>query len=454
MVIRSGAYEHPARAAARRAARAEAPDWDSQPLIDGTALLPWSFAGASKNAFHMGAPPRPRAASPSSSPASPTEWRQVKTQRVDDGMEQSLVVYEAPTQPPAQSAARMQRISDVLQSMSASSASSATAAAADEGVDQPMAIAAAPDSSEGEIGAAAPASQMIQQALADIRASRQAQVAAHKQFLTSSKQAEQDLLVLLSAHAAPAQPMQSPKQSPPKQVPAQRKPLKQKPTKQHTQQPKQHSQPGKQPLFAEVLAAGCGAMVTAMLPPSMQTQPQWQQQAHQRKAQRPQQQHQHQPKQTQRTQKQQQQQHQRQASVAVGVDRFSHLLHFTLSGKGLATEGSAAEVVRRAVAQVEGGAGVVVVDSVRLSSAASPRFQFKVASLEQADILVRGRGKAFAGAGVMLSEVLSAREAALHKQLYPDFLRLKAAGRRVQFRRARLFVDDQLWSVAQNPAAA
>jgi hypothetical protein len=313
-----------------------------------------------------------------------------------------------------------------------------------------MAIAASPVSSEGESGAAAPASQ-IQQALADIRASRQAEVAAHKQFMTSSKQAEQDLLVLLSAHAAAtAQPMQPPKQSPPKQVPAQRKPLKQQPTKQHSQQPKQHSQPGKQPLFAEVLAAGCGAMVTAMLPPSMQTQPQWQPQAHQRKAQRPQQQQQQQQQPHQQSQKQ----HQRQAHVAVGVDRFSHLLHFTLSGKGLATEGSAAEVVRRAVAQVEGGAGVVVVDSVRLGSAAAPRFQFKVASLEQADVLVRGRGKAFAGAGVMLSEVLSAREAALHKQLYPDFLRLKAAGRRVQFRRARLFVDGQLWSVAKTPAAA
>jgi hypothetical protein len=197
-------------------------------------------------------------------------------------------------------------------------------------------------------------------------------------------------------------------------------------------------------------------MVTAMLPAAMQIQPQWQQQSHQRKAQRPQQQQHHhqQPKQTHQSQKQHQQQRQRQASVTVGVDRFSHLLHFTLSGKGLATEGSAAEVVRRAVAQVEGGAGVVVVDSVRLGSAASPRFQFKVASLEQADVLVRGRGKAFAGAGVMLSEVLSAREAALHKQLYPDFLRLKAAGRRVQFRRARLFVDGQLWSVAQSPAAA
>jgi len=48
----------------------------------------------------------------------------------------------------------------------------------------------------------------------------------------------------------------------------------------------------------------------------------------------------------------------------------------------------------------------------------------------------------------------SAREAALHKQLYPDFLRLKAAGHRVQFRRARLFVDGQLWSLAMAPAAA
>jgi hypothetical protein len=125
-----------------------------------------------------------------------------------------------------------------------------------------------------------------------------------------------------------------------------------------------------------------------------------------------------------------------------------------LSGKGLATEGSAAEVVRRAVAQVEGGAGVVVVDSVRLGSAASPRFQFKVASLEQADVLVRGRGKAFASSGIVLSEVLSPAETALHTQLYPDFLRLREAGHRVQFRRARLFVDGQLWSKARSSAAA
>ena len=129
-------------------------------------------------------------------------------------------------------------------------------------------------------------------------------------------------------------------------------------------------------------------------------------------------------------------------------------LHFTLSGRGVDTLGTAAAVVRRAVAKVEGGAGVVVVDAVRLGPAVAPRFQFKVATQEQADTLVRGRGQAFAGSGIVLSEVLSPAETALHKQNYPDFLRLKAAGHRVQFRRARLFVDGQLWSKALGSVAA
>ena len=145
---------------------------------------------------------------------------------------------------------------------------------------------------------------------------------------------------------------------------------------------------------------------------------------------------------------------QRQERAAVGVDRFSRLLHFTVSGRGLDTAGSAAEVARRVVAKVEGGAGVVVVDAVRLGPVASPRFQFKVATVEQADSLVRGRGKAFAGSGVVLSEVLSPAETALHSQLYPDFLRLREAGHKVQFRRARLFVDGQLWSQAMGSTAA
>ncbi len=92
--------------------------------------------------------------------------------------------------------------------------------------------------------------------------------------------------------------------------------------------------------------------------------------------------------------------------------------------------------------------------SVRLGPAASPRFQFKVATVEQADTLVRGRGKAFAGSGIVLSEVLRAAETALHRQNYPDFLRLQEAGHRVQFRRARLFVDGQLWSKAMGSMPA
>ncbi len=67
--------------------------------------------------------------------------------------------------------------------------------------------------------------------------------------------------------------------------------------------------------------------------------------------------------------------------------------------------------------------------SCALGPAASPRFQFKVATLEQADAPVRGRGKAFAGSGFVLSEVLSPAERALHTQLFSfDFLRLKDTG--------------------------
>ena len=106
------------------------------------------------------------------------------------------------------------------------------------------------------------------------------------------------------------------------------------------------------------------------------------------------------------------------------------------------------------MAQVEGGAGVAVVDAVHVGPAATARFQFRVATVEWADTLVRGRGKAFAGSGVVLSKVLTAAESALHKQHYPDFLHLKDAGHRVQFHRARLFVDGQIWSKAMGSAAA
>ena len=213
-------------------------------------------------------------------------------------------------------------------------------------------------------------------------------------------------------------------------------------SKQATQQTSTQAAPRN---YSEVVAATCGAIassaVSALLPFSQQPQPQaqqgqWQQQAHQRKAQRP---------------EQKQQQSKRQGKRAVGVDRFADLCHFTVSGSSLDTTGNAIEVVRRVVARVEGGEGVVVVDAVRLGPASAPRYQFKVAAVAQADILVRGRGKALAGSGVVLSELLSAAEAARHTQYYGDFLRFKQAGRKVQFRRARLFVDGQLWK--QPPVA-
>jgi hypothetical protein len=189
-----------------------------------------------------------------------------------------------------------------------------------------------------------------------------------------------------------------------------------------------------------MVAATCGAMtaaaVQAILPAPKQPQPQWQQQTHQRKAERT------------------QQNQQNQQRAAIGVDRFAHRCHLTVSGPSLDTSGTATHVVQRVVDRVEGGAGVVVMDAVRLGPAGTPRFQFRVATVEQAETLIRGRGKALSGSGIVLSEVLSAAESSLHKRLYPDFLRLKEAGHRVQFRRARLFVDGQLWPEPAGPAAA
>ena len=333
-----------------------------------------------------------------------------------------------------------------VQQTSLATIASTVAAADDEGVDQPqqqpLALTAAPS---GTGDAAAP---HIQQLVVEALAQLETFELLLEQRLAESRATRKEILAALAAHAPPTQ---APQQQPP---PPQSKPkvpkAKQAKTKQ-TKQPQPAKSPTQQPapLYAEVLRAGCGAMVTAMLAPAMQTQPQWQEQPHQRKAQQSQQQHQQKQQNPQQTRKQSP----RQERSAVGVDRFPHLLHFTVSGRGLDTDGSAVEVVRRVVAKVEGGDGVVVVDAVRLGPAASPRFQFKVATLEQADTLVRGRGKAFAGSGVVLSEVLTVAEQALHKQNYQHFLAQKAAGHRVQFRRARLFVDGQLWSKAEVAAA-
>jgi hypothetical protein len=171
-------------------------------------------------------------------------------------MEQSLVVYEAPTQPaPMQPTPHMQHIAETSQSSAATIGSIVTAATADMGVDQPtqqpMAIAAVPFSF-GEGGATAPETQ-LQAALADLLASRKQADLAHKQFVASSKDAEKDLRALLSAHAPPAlQPMQAPKQKPPQQKPPQPK----QPVKQPQHQPAKPPAKQAAPLFAEVLAAG------------------------------------------------------------------------------------------------------------------------------------------------------------------------------------------------------
>ena len=240
------------------------------------------------------------------------------------------------------------------------------------------------------------------------------------------------------------QPKRAQQPAPKKQTQPQapKQPQQQQPPKQPAQQ-----QTPKQPLYASVLAATCGAMTAAvcqsLAPPggSSQTQPQaqqpgqWQQQTHQRKAQRG-------------TQSKQQQQNTKQPrdSGAVGLDRFSHLLHFTLSGEKLDVSGSPREVVGRVVARAAGEAAVQVVDVVRRGPAARPRFLFKVATLEQAEALVTGRGAALAGSGVILSEVLTAAEAARHTQLWPIFLQHQREGHKVQFKRARLFVNGSQWT--------
>ncbi len=134
-----------------------------------------------------------------------------------------------------------------------------------------------------------------------------------------------------------------------------------------------------------MVAAACGTLTAAavqamaiLLAPK-QTQAQWQQQ---RKAQRS--------KQNQKQSQQNQRQNQQQA--AIGVEKLAYHCHFTVSGPGLDTAGTATQVADRVIGRVEGGAGVAVVDAVRLGPAASPRFLFKVATVEQAEVLIRGRG--------------------------------------------------------------
>ena len=102
-LVAAAAPEARAVAAAAFAAQVHAAKPIGKPIY-----LPASLAG--QVAVSYGAPPRPREGSP---PAHPQSQRQVKTQRVDDGMEQSLVVYEPPA--PMQPAATMQHIADIPQ---------------------------------------------------------------------------------------------------------------------------------------------------------------------------------------------------------------------------------------------------------------------------------------------------------------------------------------------------
>jgi hypothetical protein len=370
--------------------------------------------------------------------------QQKKQPRVDDRM--ALELPAATPQPIAQ---------NTVQTYAA-----IVAVTADQGIVQPAmqpdALAVVPSTWE-ERASAVPDSDLRAQVLAAALAFAQdctQQIHVLQQQKAEAEWMVQQLQADLPSHAEHMPPMPPPMQptstQPPDQTPPQQQqqPPKQPSPKQPSKQPPKQppKQPTRQLQYAKVVAQTCSAMTTAavqaILPALTQTQPQWQQQTSMRKQNQ------------QQNQQQNQRQNQRQQRAAIGVDRLAHRCHFTVSGPSLDTSGTATQVVQRVISQVEGGDGVVVVDAARVGPAASPRFHFKIATVEQAEILIRGRGKALAGSGIVLSEVLSAAEAERHKQLYPDFLRLQEAGHKVQFRRARLFVDGQLWSTTGGGAAA
>ena len=73
------------------------------------------------------------------------------------------------------------------------------------------------------------------------------------------------------------------------------------------------------------------------------------------------------------------------------------------------------------------------------------RLLFTVATIADADLVVRWRPTlrplAVVEAGWACFDVLSAHEERAHAALWPTFLAAKAVGHRVQFKRARLFVN-------------
>jgi hypothetical protein len=90
-----------------------------------------------------------------------------------------------------------------------------------------------------------------------------------------------------------------------------------------------------------------------------------------------------------------------------------------------------------------GAADFTIVDVMRTSAGT---VWFEVATLEQADLLVRARHRlkldpASGQPAFTLHEVLTAEERAMHAQLWPRFLAAKAAGLPAQFCRARLYVQ-------------
>ena len=87
------------------------------------------------------------------------------------------------------------------------------------------------------------------------------------------------------------------------------------------------------------------------------------------------------------------------------------------------------------------GVQAEVVDAVRMGPSAQNRVLFTVANHDQADAIVSARC-CLKGSGATVFDVLSPMEQKLHDQLWPRFLEARAAGRKAQFSRAVLKIDD------------
>ncbi|KAG1655265.1 hypothetical protein FOA52_014590 [Chlamydomonas sp. UWO 241] len=128
-------------------------------------------------------------------------------------------------------------------------------------------------------------------------------------------------------------------------------------------------------------------------------------------------------------------------------DRRTFILHVT----AVASAGAAMAVVHSVLQSLPGkwadglGPSSQVVDANFLGArpdgtGGAARILFTVGSADVADVVVRSRC-GLKGSGSSIFEALSDRERAQHKALWPAYEAARAALQKVQFRRARLFVD-------------